>query len=713
MHNGRLNCIAEAMAEHPLTLKNAAEYRIYFRRADSWHQCSTSATGPSIGDSIVPQVVTACDGHKRTHNKKEACFPQIDDVRIYVRYKTKPTEQTLAQTEDAISRCIKNAQRIYTERYDPLTRLLNRASFAEARNKTPTPPTPPHGSNNSTASPAQPSLAIVYADIDDFKLVNDAHGQDAGDLAIQHFAQALSRASLAATGFTATAYRIGGEEFAIICNGDITIQGIKKIREDVIIWVENNKNDLADSIARTSPTKTPVVLRASFGCSRITPLSSTNVSTIATLVTEADRAKARAKRGGKDRLYFFHDIKAKHWRVHEYHAATGVTCIDIGTDVGVKIGDEFQVYHPSFYTQSTFSVSDGRTTVAVGKYPFHASALVTVIQVQANIAFCTTTKAAGNEPIVAGGFLTANPDWSLDHRFPKSSVIPTTRDAAADAMEGEAFIVCKLRDSSEQGTTAKNEALALLYSAMSNAIPGERIRRVKSEPIMFATVPPNADVKAVAVKIRDIWAGQAQPGSACGVAYVESSHSTALQSKGQRQHFSLGEMLATAASFDTHACYSTIDLDKASYSLRRTGTYSECIKLHSAASHLGLDSDVVANNAALSAALSAPPNFDLALKLLKRISDHNQEVIYRANFAATLAMAERYSDSLVQFDMIAKSIPPAYATLYLQALVKTGESAKAGRLPVLKVLAQQARAAANQVGPSYESLAPSLPPGIV
>lgn len=56
-------------------------------------------------------------------------------------------------------------------------------------------------------------VCLVVADIDHFKKVNDTLGHDAGDLVIQSLAQLLNQGAESAQG---TAYRMGGEEFALV-----------------------------------------------------------------------------------------------------------------------------------------------------------------------------------------------------------------------------------------------------------------------------------------------------------------------------------------------------------------------------------------------------------------------------------------------------------------------------------------------------------------
>ena len=79
---------------------------------------------------------------------------------------------------------------------DTLTGLLNRRSFSELVGQVP---------------PRQHPMAIVMADLDHFKVLNDTYGHDTGDRALRLFARVL-RDTLRTSDLVC---RYGGEEFAV------------------------------------------------------------------------------------------------------------------------------------------------------------------------------------------------------------------------------------------------------------------------------------------------------------------------------------------------------------------------------------------------------------------------------------------------------------------------------------------------------------------
>ncbi len=86
-------------------------------------------------------------------------------------------------------------------RTDSLTGLLTRGPFFDAL----------ESEAQRSRRYAHP-LTVAYLDVDDFKVVNDAHGHPAGDAVLMTLADTLKRGTRA----TDVAARIGGDEFALL-----------------------------------------------------------------------------------------------------------------------------------------------------------------------------------------------------------------------------------------------------------------------------------------------------------------------------------------------------------------------------------------------------------------------------------------------------------------------------------------------------------------
>jgi len=73
-------------------------------------------------------------------------------------------------------------------------------------------------------------IALFYADLDEFKQINDKHGHLAGDAVLKEVASRLS--SLLRDSDTVA--RMGGDEFVMILNDISSKAGIKKVAEKII-----------------------------------------------------------------------------------------------------------------------------------------------------------------------------------------------------------------------------------------------------------------------------------------------------------------------------------------------------------------------------------------------------------------------------------------------------------------------------------------------
>ncbi len=162
---------------------------------------------------------------------------------------------------------------------DSLTGLLNRRYFEMAME---------HRIHEAKVKELQPNadrFGVILLDIDYFKQFNDTYGHATGDLVLREFSRFLKHM----TPVEAILCRFGGDEFAVITNGDS--------QEDI--------NRLAEHLRRQVKS---IVL--TFGEKKIGPLSLSlgvahfpeHGTTTDALFTYADRALFTAKQEGRDRV---------------------------------------------------------------------------------------------------------------------------------------------------------------------------------------------------------------------------------------------------------------------------------------------------------------------------------------------------------------------------------------------------------------------------
>jgi diguanylate cyclase (GGDEF)-like protein len=156
---------------------------------------------------------------------------------------------------------------------DGLTELANRRQFEQAL-----------AGEISRAERFGGTLALILADLDDFKQVNDRYGHQAGDEVLRTFASVLKETVRDVD----LPSRYGGEEFAVL------------LPQTDMDGAENLAERLRQSVAERPMTTQPgalVAVTASFGVA-----SFPDASTPAALFAAADEALYRAKAAGKNRV---------------------------------------------------------------------------------------------------------------------------------------------------------------------------------------------------------------------------------------------------------------------------------------------------------------------------------------------------------------------------------------------------------------------------
>ena len=169
---------------------------------------------------------------------------------------------------------------------DPLSGLLNRRGF-EMRAQ----------ALLDRAARANLPVALVLADLDHFKVVNDRYGHAAGDLAIVDFAGRLRQAA----GARGAAGRIGGEEFAVLL--PLTDLGAARLFAEAV-----RTSFSAGGVDCPVPG---MRLTASFGVA-----ARSDAEPLAPLMARADEALYKAKQNGRDSVRISYQRSCSSFRCH-------------------------------------------------------------------------------------------------------------------------------------------------------------------------------------------------------------------------------------------------------------------------------------------------------------------------------------------------------------------------------------------------------------
>ncbi len=190
---------------------------------------------------------------------------------------------------------------------DSLTDLPNRLLFADRLEQA-----------VMRAQRSRTSMALMLIDIDDFKLVNDSFGHDAGDKLIQAVGKLIARSLRRAD----TIARLGGDEFAVIIEGIETADDVISIADNLTTILEHNVR-LDEQETYTS---------ASIGIA-VYPDDGDDATQ---LLKNADTAMYRAKENGKHCFQFYKPEMS----------VTAMARLELENSLRAAFeADEFQVYY--------------------------------------------------------------------------------------------------------------------------------------------------------------------------------------------------------------------------------------------------------------------------------------------------------------------------------------------------------------------------------
>ncbi len=419
---------------------------------------------------------------------------------VRMTFSQSPQLATRRRYRDRLKKVQESASNAYKVSHNPLTQLLSRDAFRAKLATAIVEIQEPDGPGAEVQESGIPrALAVLALDIDHFKQVNDTWGHLYGDCVLKAFGRRLEQCAerIRSQGVGRPAVFLGhpsGEEFLVTLHANA-------VRDQFVDWANDFRKAISDVVlpteaewdwlitsgggALTPPALQERAVTTSIGLALHHAVSSSDLTTdsVSDLLDRADTALYRAKAAGRNQVTSFDEILSSCGRVLEQDANTGVVAIDIGSNVGVAIGQEFKVFLPMFTGKTKFLLNDGRTKRTLGSYPRVESARVVVFNAQPEISFAFVAHPTDPMPTLElGSHLEAIPAGSIGHLLPSSSkyfpAAPSSVEQGAsgdlqafikdDAKTGSPFaLVVRLTKDAEYlrkyGSVALNQALAQLY----------------------------------------------------------------------------------------------------------------------------------------------------------------------------------------------------------------------------------------------------------
>ena len=197
-----------------------------------------------------------------------------------VDYITKPFNEIVVKTRIETQLKILKQMRII-EKYgflDTLTGIPNRRQFdRDIINEW------------SRAMRSNSPMSLLMIDVDHFKMYNDTHGHQQGDIALQTVAKVIESSLKRSSDIAA---RWGGEEFSVLLPST-PLEGALKVAEDIRANVES-------AIITCTENSSPHNVTVSTGAVSVIPSQSIS---IADIIRHADEALYAAKDKGRNRVH--------------------------------------------------------------------------------------------------------------------------------------------------------------------------------------------------------------------------------------------------------------------------------------------------------------------------------------------------------------------------------------------------------------------------
>jgi diguanylate cyclase (GGDEF)-like protein len=503
----RLECLQSELKKSDVLARQVQSLRLFYKYNNQWYECGAGVlTDNSLSVSLEKSLIAPKPWRPRS--SPVTFFPiAVHSAVLMATFRSMPTEATRHWFAEQIETCVRHASDAYDATHDSLTGLLNGKAFSQRTEfclasiledpKTPSVVQGPIVTSHS--------LSLLAIDIDHFKQVNDTHGHPYGDVAIYTVAKRLEAASKdiareCSDKITTIVARPSGEEFLVMFAGPYSAEEMTafadRIRAAICSRPLPDETEWSDpqikQLIAVSQFPGQDARRVSISVGIATTTQSSKKETnhqklVTTLRENADLALNYAKSSGRNVTRHFQHLLNNCGSIIEHHQETDLVSINLGRNVDVSPGLEFQVFHPDFTGKKDFIFGDGRTKKVLGKYPKYPVGRIVVYEVQPDISFCKVVQRALPAPFKAGSPLEAVPMGSISHLISfGTGAVGGVSFASSAELENHVskiiqdkespiagvFTLPRLQELKDQrGTAFANDVLAKLYQAIRELFP--------------------------------------------------------------------------------------------------------------------------------------------------------------------------------------------------------------------------------------------------
>lgn len=337
-----------------------------------------------------PKLITQLEYTRTTEHswrnpKSTSAFCWIDDLAAVAvsDFSSPPKKKTYDSLKNRIVRAIQVAGDSYGVAHDELTGLLSRRGFTDHAKKEINSLKEERAlSSNEELASTQDHVSLVSFDADHFKQINDSFGHQYGDVVLKTLALrvegACQQIRKERPAIRIAPARPSGEEFIVMVSGSYTLGEEFDIAEQIRTAISAKHlpdeeefrilGGYAPNATLALPRTSERNVTVSLGTATLTREQAAGdpEDIVERLKSMADAALYRAKEAGRNQTVRYQDILSRYGRVLECHRETRIVAINIGKKVGVALGQEFNVFNPTFSGATAFMMNDGRTSKRLG-----------------------------------------------------------------------------------------------------------------------------------------------------------------------------------------------------------------------------------------------------------------------------------------------------------------------------------------------------------